>query len=336
VRRIGNLYKKTISEAALLKGYADAAKSKRSKRSCLEFEKRLGSNIKALHAELESETYKIKPYWEFVVHAPKRRVIHAPAFRDTVVQHAIYEAVYPIFNASFIDQSFACRKGMGTHKAADYCQQALRKSKPDSVLLQMDIRKFFYSIDREVLARLITKKIKDPQMLRLITKYFSTDSVSGIPIGNLLSQLYALIYLNPLDHFVKRELGCKLYCRYVDDFILFDLSKEQATSCQQKIEIFLREELHLELSKWQIRSTSSGCNFVGYRTWRSKRFIRKHCMYKYRKAAKSQNLPAVVSTLGHARNTSSLKHLIEHAKEHHNELYHQLPKTYRRNHNQNT
>jgi len=336
MRRIGGLYEKVTSKEALLQGYLDAAKSKRGRRACLAFDRRLGTNINRLHESLTNQTYDIKPYYQFVVHEPKRRIIHAPAFRDTVVQHAIYSAVNPIFNAGFIDQSYACRKGMGTHKAADYCQQAIRLSKPESVLLQMDIRKFFYSIDRAILRKLVEKKIKDKRLVDLMVKYFETTDPIGIPIGNLLSQLYALIYLDPLDHFVKRELKCKLYCRYVDDFILFNLSPDEAVTAQKRIEDFLLAELNLKLSKWQIRRTNSGANFVGYRTWRSKRFIRKYCMYKFRRAAKKGNLDAVVSTLGHARQTSSVKHLVTYLKEHHNELHNQLPKIYRPNNNQNT
>ncbi len=333
MQRLGRIYDSVISKESLLKGYIDAAKSKGGKRACHTFERRIGTNISELHASLANQTYKPKPYYEFVVHEPKRRVIYAPAFRDTVVQHAIYAAVYPLFNKGFIDQSYACRKGLGTHRAADYCQAALRKSRPGSVLLQLDIRKFFYSIDRGILRGQIERKIKDRKLVDLMMTYAVTPEERGIPIGNLLSQLYALIYLNSLDHYVKRELRCKLYCRYVDDFILFDLDRDEAVEAQHKIELFIADTLGLSLSKWQIRSTQSGSNFVGYRTWRSKRFIRKHSMYKFRRAAAKGKLDSVVSILGHARKTSSLSHLLNHLKVSHHELHSQLPKVYQRNNN---
>ena len=163
--------------------------------------------------------------------------------------------------------------------------------------------------------------------------YIVTAEEKGIPIGNLLSQLYALIYLNSLDHYVKRELRCKLYCRYVDDFILFDLDRDEAIEAQRKIELFVASTLGLSLSKWQIRSTQSGSNFVGYRTWRSKRFIRKHSMYKFRRAARKCNLATVVSILGHAQKTSSLSHLLNYLRVNHYELHSQLPKIYQLNNN---
>lgn len=132
---------------------------------------------------------------------------------------------------------------------------------------------------------------------------------TGIPIGNLLSQIFALIYLNALDHFVKRELKVKLYCRYVDDFILFNLTREQCLDYKARIEAFLRDELHLELSKWTMAKTKRGVNFVGYRTWRSKRFIRKYSLFKFRRAVKKGKVESVTSILGHAKHTHSLGYM---------------------------
>ena len=151
----------------------------------------------------------------------------------------------------------------------------------------------------------------------------------GIPIGNLLSQLYALVYLDPLDRFVKRELNVKRYCRYVDDFILFDLTREQCVEYQARIEAFIRDELHLGLSKFTIAPVTRGVNFVGYRTWASKRFIRKHSLFKFHRAMRRDRLESVVSILGHARRTHSLKNLIAAIKEKNHAIYCQLPKAYR-------
>jgi RNA-directed DNA polymerase len=153
----------------------------------------------------------------------------------------------------------------------------------------------------------------------------------GIPIGNLLSQVYALIYLNPLDHFIKRELKVKRYCRYVDDFVLFDLTREQALSYKQRIIGFIASQLNLDLSKATIAKTSKGINFVGYRTWRSKRFIRKRSLYNFRQAIKQQCLESAVSILGHARKTHTLRYLIHYIQEHHYAGYLQLPKIYHAN-----
>lgn len=143
MKRTGGLYEKIATYDALWNGYLDAKKSKAGRRACLEFEKSIGTEINNLLNELRSETYEPRPYFSFEISEPKKRTIYAPAFRDCVVQHAIYTVVMPIYEKTFIDQSFACRKGKGTHKAADYAQDALRRSSDSSYLLQLDIRKFF-------------------------------------------------------------------------------------------------------------------------------------------------------------------------------------------------
>jgi hypothetical protein len=255
--------------------------------------------------------------------------IFAPAFRDLVVQHAIYAVVGPIFERTFIDQSFACRIGYGTHKAADYAQAALQACDPASYTLKLDIRKFFYRIDRPILRRLIEKKIKDRRFVDLMMQFADHGESVGIPIGNLLSQLYALIYLNPLDHFIKRELGITRYCRYVDDFILFGESRAALLIARERIVEFITR-LHLELSKFTLARVTRGINFVGYRTWASKRFIRRRSLYTLRNAAKRGALQSVVSVLGHARHTHSQRHLLTHIKDRHHALSHQLPEIYQR------
>jgi len=331
MKRYGGLFNQAFTYDALVQAFHDAAKHKRGKYACYSFEKNLGANITELHRELHSGSYQSQPYFKFTIQEPKERIIYAPAFRDCVVQHAIYSVIEPIFEAIFIDQSYACRKGFGTHKAANYAQHALQASKPDSYTLKLDIRKFFYRIDRSILKTLLEKKIKDQRMVEMMMLFTDYGTPIGIPIGNLLSQLFALIYLNPLDHYIKRELKVKRYCRYVDDFILFDLTKEQAKDYLQRIEAFIDIKLHLELSKFTLAKTSKGVNFVGYRTWATKRFIRRRSLYNFKRAAKLQKPDSIVSLLGHARNTHSLHYLLKTLRENHYALHLQLPKIYRRN-----
>lgn len=336
MKRYGHLFEQAFSFENLVQAYHDAARHKAGKHGCFEFTRQLASHLDKLHAALQDGSYQPKPYHTFMVYEPKQRQIFAPAFADLVVQHAIYRVIYPIFNRTLIEQSFACRVGYGTHKAADYAQRALRASRPDSYTLKLDIRKFFYSIDRDILRQQIERKIKDSRFVDLLMVFADHGEPVGIPIGNLLSQLYALIYLDPLDRFIKRELKVKRYCRYVDDFILFGLTREQALECKRRIEVFLRDELHLELSKFTLAPRSRGVNFVGYRTWASKRFIRKHSLFKFARAARNGKLESVISILGHARRTWSLSHLITSLKDHHNDLYRRLPKVYRRTENGRT
>jgi retron-type reverse transcriptase len=262
-----------------------------------------------------------------MVYEPKPRLIFAPAFSDLVVQHAIYRVVYPIFNRGFIDQSFACRKGLGTHKAADYAQLALQKSPVASCALKMDIRKFFYRIDRAILRLMIERKIKDRRFVDVMMLFADHGEPVGIPIGNLLSQLYALIYLDKLDHFIKRSLKARMYCRYVDDFVIFGVSASHARELLGRVIEYL-EGLGLELSRYTLATVSRGINFVGYRTWAGKRFIRKHSLFVVTRLIKRGKPHNLMSVLGHARHTHSLRHIINTIKERCNDL--RLPKAYRR------
>lgn len=309
MKRVGYLFDRAFTPDALYQAWIDASAGKRGKRATLDFGRNLASNLDALHTALHNGTYTLRPYKEFKVYEPKERTIFAPAFCDLVVQHAIYKLVYPIFNRTFIDQSYACRKGKGTHAAADYAQAALRSSTPDSYILQLDIRKFFYSIDRAVLRTQIEHQIKDKRFVAVMMQFAEYGQPVGIPIGNLLSQTYALIYMNPLDHFIKRDLGARLYCRYVDDFVIFGWPRERCVDALAKIEAFIADELHLGLSRYSLHKCKRGLNFVGYRTWRSTRFVRKHSLYTFSMAAKNGDAEAIASCLGHAKRTASLRHM---------------------------
>lgn len=328
MKRFGQLFTEIFSRETLFSAYLSARKGKRGKRSTFEFETNLGGNLALLLDEIHGGLYHPRPYHTFWVHEPKTRLIHAPAFRDRVVQHAIYQVIAPIFDQTFVADSYACRVGYGTHRAADATQKALQQFDPESYVLQLDIRKFFYRIDRNILRGLIERKIKDGRLIDLMMLFAEHPDPTGIPIGNLLSQLYALIYLNPVDHFIKRTLHVEHYCRYVDDMILIGLSRPQALEYKEVIVAYLQERLGLELSRSSLYRAKRGINFVGYRTWRRKRFIRKHSLYKFRRSVRRGDALAVVSILGHARRTASLPHLITTIKEHGHDLL--LSKSVRR------
>jgi retron-type reverse transcriptase len=332
MKRYGFLYDRIIDPDNLYAAFLDARRCKRSKRACFAFERGLGSNLQRLRQELLDGTYAPRPYYSFVVYEPKPRTIHAPAFRDVVVQHAVSRVISPIFERTFINQSFACRRGMGTHKAADYAQEALRASPPGSYTIKLDIRKFFYRIDRTILRGLLERKIKDERTLNLAMTFADHGEATGIPIGNLLSQLYSLIYLNELDHFAKRVLKARRYCRYVDDFIVFGVSRQEAERIRDEVVAFISSRLNLELSRYTIARCARGVNFVGYRTWASKRFVRRHSMFVLNRRVRQNRLEAVVSCLGHAAKTHSLQHFLTTISRNNNALYHRLPQGYRRSH----
>ena len=307
-KRIGYLFEKTFTLENLYEAFLIARKGKRKKIAILRFEKNLGTELEKLHNELHDGTYEPRPYTQFKVYEPKERVINAPAFRDLVVQHVIYKAIYKIFDSSFIDASYACRKGKGTHKASIYTQKQMCKYNGNLYFVKLDIRKFFYSIDRNILKKFFEKKIKDKKFVNIMFEFAKMDTLKGIPIGNLLSQIYALIYMNPLDHYVKRELKTKSYVRYVDDFVLIGLTLDEAKESKKLCEEFVKNELDLNLSHWHIQKIKRGINFVGYRTWKRIKFVRKHSIYKMKKAIKKLKIESIVSLIGHAKYTATLKY----------------------------
>lgn len=306
-KRVGFLFEKAFTKENLYAAYLDARKGKRKKRATLNFERNLGAQIESLYVELHGGTYRPRPYSQFKVYEPKERVINAPAFRDLVVQHAIYRVIYSIYDKTFINTSYACRKGGGTHKASGYTQREMNKYNGNLYFVKLDIRKFFYSIDRKILRKQFEKKIKDKRFIDLMCEFAEMNGNTGIPIGNLLSQFYALIYLNPLDHFIKRNIKSKSYVRYVDDFIMIGLTLDEAKKAKYLCEKFVQDNLNLELSHWHIQKIKKGINFVGYRTWKKVKFVRKHSMYKMKKAIKKMKIKSIISLIGHAVKTATLK-----------------------------
>jgi hypothetical protein len=315
MKRYGQLFDKVFTRDNLYQAYLDARKRKRNRRSTFEFETNLGGNLAALYDEIHSGFYRPRPYWQFWVQKPKPRLISAPAFRDRVAQHAIYRMIGPIFERIFAPESFACRIGYGTHRASLHVQDALRRCDPETYVLKLDIRKFFYRINRRILRVLVERKIKDERLLNVMMMYAEQDGPLGIPIGNLLSQLYALIYLNPLDHYIKRDLKIRHYARYVDDLVLIGLARDAAVAIRQRIKEFIADNLNLEFSKTTIARTCRGVNFVGWRTWADRRLLRKHSLYRFRRALKRGDVDTVVSILGHAKGTASMPHLAKTIRE---------------------
>jgi hypothetical protein len=331
MKRAGQLFERCFTLDNLFEAYLQARKGKRAKRACFAFEQRLGPNLLELQAEILSGHYRPRPYYEFIVHEAKPRLIQAPAFRDTVAQHAIYRHLYPLCDRRFIATSYACRLGKGTHACADYVQAALRQSPRDSYNLHIDVRHFFASIDRAILAQLLARILKDQRLLALCLQYAAQDTPRGIPIGNLLSQLFALVYLNPVDHYIKRDLGIRHYARYVDDLVLIGLPFAQANNARSAVTAFLWEQLGLTLSKAHLTPIRHGLNFVGYRTWASRRFIRRRSLHLFgrrlRQAAadRPSALAAVNSLMGHARRTSTHHHYCRRIAEERPDLIPYLP-----------
>lgn len=246
-----------------------------------------------LYTQLRTKTYIHDPYKSFYVCDPKRRHIHKATVKDRVVHQALFRVLYPIFDTHFIYDSYSSRLEKGTHKGVkrlyNACRKVSKNWKQATYILKCDIRKFFDTIDHAILRDLIKQKISDPDTLWLIDillNSFEKQKGKGLPLGNVTSQLFANIYLNELDQFIKHILKAKHYFRYCDDFVIVHINEEFLKSAKRSIELFLREELSLELhpNKVEIRKLRRGIDFLGYiiiphaiilRTKTKKRIFRK-------------------------------------------------------------
>lgn len=223
--------------------------------------------------KLRNKTYKHFHYTSFYVNDPKLRHIHKASVRDRVLHHAIFRILYPIFDKSFIFDSYSCRLGKGTHSAVNRLKNFLRKLSANNYrniyVLKCDIKKFFGSINQNLLIKIIRNKIKDENLIWLIKtiiRSFQTEDNKGLPLGNVTSQLFANIYLNELDQFVKHRLKVKYYLRYCDDFIILTENRGFLMRLISIISQFLKEKLDLSIhpDKIIIRKYRQGIDFLGY------------------------------------------------------------------------
>jgi retron-type reverse transcriptase len=329
MKRTGNLWPRICSRDALMAAYQRASLGKRSHRACFEFSRALGANIDALLQELEDGTYRPRPLNRFWVRDGKKpRLIEAPAFRDLVVQHAAYAAISPGLERRYIATNFACRPGKGTHSAADWLQKTMRRACPGSWVLHVDVRKFFYSIDRCTLQALLSRHIKCERTLSLIALFAQRPEPTGVPIGNLLSQTFANVYLNSLDHFCKRSLKIGHYARYMDDSIM--IAPDRATGLQWLAAIGQHlAALGLEISHHSLQPIGRGVDFVGYRTWTYCRLVRKSLLSAIRRDARKAAISPLISRLAAALRTRSIHHIIAHLKDRHHALFVRLPNRHR-------
>lgn len=297
------------------------------------FELFLDDELLRLQDDLQSERYIPGGYRTFTVNEPKRRKISAAPFRDRVVHHALCNALMPIYERKFIFDSYANRTGKGTHAALDRCTQYMRRYR---YVLQCDIQQFFPAIDHDILKAELAKTIACKPTLRLCSKiidggagilaseysvrWFPGDTLfdpiraRGLPIGNQTSQFWANVFLNPLDHFVKRALGCTAYIRYVDDFLLFSDEKPTLHAwCRAIIDFLATLRLTIHEQRAQPTPVTHGIPFLGFNVFPGHRRVKREKGIAYRRrlygryaAYRRGNLPrerldaSIMAWVGHA------------------------------------
>lgn len=232
------------------------------------------TNIFALYESLKDRTYQHGSYHPFKINDPKPRDIHKATVRDRLLHHALYGTLYPFFNRTFIADSYSCRKDKGTHRAVQRFRiMANKVSKNDTRtcwVLKCDIRKFFASIDHEILKAILSSYIKDTRIIdllsRIIDSFCSTAPGKGLPLGNLTSQLLVNIYMNEFDQFAKHRLKAKHYIRYADDFVILSDKKEVLYDLLPQIRDFLHKRLSLSMhpNKVYIKTYAAGIDFLGW------------------------------------------------------------------------
>ena len=320
-----NLYQKMCSIKNLHLAFKKARRNKSFLSYVIKFEKNLDGELKKLNKELSSLTYNPYPLKKFIIRDPKTRTIHASAFRDRIVYHALINILEPIFDPTFIHDSFASRKNKGTLKAVqrfDYFKRKVSRNGKlinnqynrndiEGYALKADIKHYFETVDHEVLLTIIKRKIKDERIIWLIKQilnnFDSEIKLKGMPLGNLTSQFFANIYLNELDQFVKNKLKARYYIRYVDDFVILHEEKEKLSGYKNKIILYLKYlKLELHPNKSKILQLRRGINFLGYRVFYHHKLLRKSNLKKF-----ERNYKEKIENLGGDVHTNQLLASIE-------------------------
>jgi retron-type reverse transcriptase len=301
MKRAGNLWPQVVCWDNLLDSALRAAHGKKNRPDVARFLFQLEPNVCQLQRELEAGVYTPGGYRSFWIHDPKPRLISAAPFRDRVVHHALTRVLETVFEPRFTANSFASRKGFGQHKALSKARAAVGRYR---YVLKCDIRKYFPSIDHQILKDLLARAIKCKRTLDLAARiidgsnqqeevlaWFPGDTLftplehrRGLPIGNQTSQFFANVYLNALDHFVVRELRPALYLRYVDDFVLFGDDKAALAEMRREAENLLAQlRLNLNGGKSRVYCCADGLSFLGWRLFPGNARLRRRNVVNIRR-----------------------------------------------------
>lgn len=310
-RSFGGLhpYEDIISLENILAAWKEFAAGKRRKPDVQAFQSQLMDNLLELHEELKAGTYRHGGYKAFKISDPKPRDIHKATVRDRLLHHAIYRVLYPLLDRTWISDSFSCRDGKGTHRAMDRYRTFFNKVSKNHTrtcwVLQCDVRKFFASIDHEILLDIFSRRIPDTrvqQLIRSVVVSFDSGAPGvGLPLGNLTSQMLVNLYMNEFDQYMKHRIRAQYYIRYADDFVILSESRAWLESILPEIRKFLGERLHLSLHplKVHIQTAAAGVDFLGWIHFSDHRILRtttKHRMF--RNLAEESNDAKVESYLG--------------------------------------
>lgn len=311
-KRLDHTFGDIISLENLCLAWEEFLIGKKKKRDVIRFSQNLMDNIVELHEALVNYTYRHGGYESFFVNDPKRRHIHKASVRDRLLHHAVHRILYPFFDRTFSADSFSCRLDKGTHKAVNRFQTVANKVGHNNTttgwVLKGDIRKFFASIDHKILLDILGEYIPDNNimgLLREIVGSFEAKPGMGLPLGNLTSQIFANVYLNIFDQWIKHRLKVKYYIRYADDFVILSPDKKLLVSFIPAIKQFLAERLRLELHAGKIffKTLASGVDFLGWVNFPQHRVLRqttrRRMFARLRTHPTDETLQSYLGLLGH-------------------------------------
>ncbi|MCX6718121.1 MAG: reverse transcriptase/maturase family protein [Candidatus Staskawiczbacteria bacterium] len=304
-------YEDIISVENILEAWQEFLLGKRNKPDVQEFYLRLMDNVFDLHKDLTHHTYKHGGYQQFKINDPKSRTIHKASVRDRLLHHAVYRILYPFFDRTFIYDSFSCRNNKGTHKALsglrEFSNIVSKNNTRTCWILKCDIRKFFSSIDQNVLINILQQYIPDRDVIDLLEEIIFSFKPNGLPLGNLTSQLFSNVYMNEFDHFVKHKLKVKYYIRYADDSLFFSENKRDLEKIIPEIKCFLQDRLKLQIhpNKIYIKALHSGMDFLGWVNFKKHRVLRgttkRRIFWKLKHNPNMETLNSYLGLLSHGK-----------------------------------
>ena len=273
--RLSHSYNDIIGLNNLFSAWEEFIVGKTNKDDVQSFSLNLFDNVAKLHDDLVNKTYKHGGYYSFYINDPKRRHIHKAKVRDRLLHHAIYRLLYPFFERTFISNSYSCRLNKGVYKAiGSFDAKSYKVSKNNTKtcwVLKCDIKKFFDSIDHKILLNILSEYVPDQNVILLLENIIDSYHNElkhgvGLPLGNLTSQLFANVYMNVFDQWIKHKLKTKHYIRYADDFVVFSRDKKWLENIIESMREFLLSKLNLTLhpTKISLKTHASGVDFLGW------------------------------------------------------------------------
>lgn len=299
MKRIGNIYASITTLSNLQTADEKAQKGKAWQYGVQLHNLNKESNLLVLKDLLESRTYKTSMYDIFKVHEPKERTVYRlPYFPDRIAHHAIMNILEPIFVATFTADTYSCIKKRGIHALLRNLQTDLKDVAGTRYCLKLDIKKFYPSIDHDVLKLLLRRKFKDKDLLWLLDEII--DSAPGLPIGNYLSQYLANFYLSYFDHWIKEQKGVAYYYRYADDIVILGSDKEPLHQLLTDIKMYLHSlKIDVKDNHQVFPVHARGIDFVGYVFYHTHIRLRKQIKKNFaRKLSKDPTHPGIASYMG--------------------------------------